>query len=348
MDPQLAFTLLTMVHEPRAMYLAQCVEPEICAEAMQAFDAITLTSFRSVFGQDISPYWMEHPAGAGLYSMHRLRKTIHERVTTPGWRTSPGADSLTHVVLSELGPPKGQNELAHVHSATGHKSREWLYYRPGNHMQPHKFLDALRIRCRATHVPDMVCTCGIKIDAFPNHLLSCRDNRDYTWTHRHNEVLYEIARVSRMYGLTVVVEPRCYSSAEDKRRPDLTFCLGLRSVAADLTIVDATCPSHTAAGASEQGKVASDAAYEKIDKHTEAVTAFGHTFFPLAMETLGLVDHRATEMFRRIALELPAGHLRKHFLREVSYAMTTTAQAGNAAILDTARRRLRGRAALVH
>ena len=346
LDPQLAYTLLSLVHEPRALYIAQCVEPEVCAEALRRFDDLTLRTFRRIFGEDITPYWAEHPAGAGLYRMERLATTLHQRVTQPPWRQTPGAESLSHVVQRALGPPTTQNELAHALSATGHKAKDWMLYRPGRRMAPHQFQVAMRIRCRAKQTDETTCSCGHRFEDNPNHLLSCQHNREYTATHRHNGVLYEVARVSREYGINVTVEPRCYQT-DDQRRPDIIFCLGLRSIATDFTVVDATCVTHAPIAAAKQGGAAAKAGDEKVCKHAANVHAFGHTFYPMAMEAQGHMDADIITCLCKVAREIPAPHLRKAFVQDAVHAIATATQAGNAAMTVTAARRLLGRRSLL-
>ncbi len=161
-----------------------------------------------------------------------------------------------------------------------------------------------------------------------------------------DDVLQEMARISQTYGFSVTVEPRTYHG-EDRRRPDILYHLGLRSVAIDLTVVDATCPSHAPESAHSQGRAAAIAAKDKIIYHSARVESFGHTFFPVALEALGHMDSMVTDFVRRLAREL-SPHLRVPFSRSLLHAIATTSQSGSAAIIDTARRRLRSRASLVH
>jgi len=338
MDPRVALTLLHKVHIPRALYLAQVCPPPVVHEALTMFDEFTFSAFREIFGQDIADYWIEHPGGANIPRMTRLAPHIFDRIA----RTSvpPNEESLEAITARELGPPSCPTETVKLNSAQGFKSRSWLSYRPGVHFPPGKFVEAVRIRCNAPpDQPHLRCECGISLQDHRTHLLSCKYNRDFTATHRHNEILASLANCSRAHGIPTVVEPRCYA-ADDNRRPDITFCLGSRSVAVDLTIVDPTCKSYANISLSAPGVAAERAADDKEQKHQAAVGEAGHIFFPLAAEAFGHMDVRIDAAFRTLSRELPT-HIARSFVGRMFYILACGIQCGNAGIMQTARRRLR-------
>lgn len=214
----------------------------------------------------------------------------------------------------------------------------WLKYDNSVHFPASRFIDAVRFRC-ATALPGRYCSCGVNLATSRTHPVFCRQNSQFTAVHRHNETLSAVASVCRQYGFTVMVEPQFYAD-QDNRRPDLTFCLGPRSVAIDLTVVDPTAHDNIKSASLTQGITASTAADLKIKKHLPQVAAFGHHFNPWAIETFGHIDEHLVSSLRSIAHELPC-FLRSHFIKQVIYTLSSYVQSGNAGILNAWRHRHR-------
>ncbi len=341
--PRLAYTLLKHVHTPRAMYLAQCVHPDITGDAMATFDDITLSTFKGIFGEDIKDYWIEHPSGGNIHRMARIAPRLYERANTP---RRPVEESLTDFVLRQLPIPTDLEDAAQSLSALGFYGAAWLQHSPEVNCAPQRYLSAMRIRCHAekSNLPSW-CSCGERLLS-SRHLLRCPWNSGFTATHRHNDTLAELASCSRAHGIITTVEPTCYAQA-DNRRPDILFCLGPRSLAIDLTVVDPCGTSYVRQAAQTQGHAASVAAAEKRDKHEENVQAIGHRFAPIAVETYGHIDPTAFHTFHQVAMALPHFQ-RKPFVGQMLTILATGVQMGNASILDSAVRRLARGQGLLH
>ena len=342
-DPRLAYDLLQHVHLARAKYLAECVEPHITAKAMKKFDATTFKTFQRIFGTDIEQYWMEHPAGAGLLSMERCAPEVYRRANLErAARSRAHAESLHQYTAQQLGLPEDPKEFAQSLSAAGYNGRMWMQFAPHVHVTPHHFITAMRLRCHAPMPRDAnFCCCGAKLETH-HHLLNCQYNNGYTAVHRHNETLGALAHVARSYGIVTVVEPTCYQYA-DKTRPDILFCLGQRSVAVDLTVVDPCADSHVAQ-AQTVGATAAAAASGKNDKHGGNVAALGHKFYSLAVETYGHMDGEVWKAFRHVSTNLRE-EIRSAFVRDMMLALSISVQSGNAKLYDCALRRARRYAA---
>lgn len=208
----------------------------------------------------------------------------------------------------------------------------WMNYNPAVHFPPSKFIEAVRVRCGRPATTATFCTCGVNLTTVPTHPVSCRMNSGYTAVHRHNEILAAIASVSRSYGFTLLTEPRCYAD-EDNRRPDILFCLGPRSIAVDLTVVDPTCTENAPACAANTGIAAAKAARDKVTKHAANVEALGHSFHPWACETFGHLDETFVSSVRFLARELPK-YARGQYVRDIIYATSSLVQSGNAGIIN--------------
>jgi hypothetical protein len=172
-----------------------------------------------------------------------------------------------------------------------------------------------------------------------HHFLECKYNTGYTWLHRHNDTMYAMTGSGRDYGFTIIAEPTIYQ-IEDDRRPDLTFCLGSKSVAVDLTIVDPCCVTYSKKAAMNPGITAAKAADEKREKHSKNVNQLGHVFEAFAMEAYGHVDKDAYQTLRRLASTLPEEQ-RNPFVRETICAAVSACLAGTARIIETAINRAR-------
>jgi hypothetical protein len=207
------------------------------------------------------------------------------------------------------------------------------------YIPPHQYVEAMRLRCNAPLPKDIThCSCGERVETI-HHFLECKNNTGYTRLHRHNETMTAMTGPGRDFGFSIVSEPTCYQT-EDARRPDLIYCLGSKSVAVDLTIVDPACKTYAPDAALNPGITAARAAQEKRDYHSKNVNQFGHVFEAFAMEAYGHVDKDAYQTLRRLASTLPEEQ-RGPFVRETICAAVSACLAGTARIIETAINRAR-------
>lgn len=332
-DARLALSLLRHVHLARAVYIAQCVPPEITSEAMRMFDDLTSSTFKTIFGDDIEDYFIEHHCGAGLTSMARCAPEIYRRAHSGAKPTC----TINQFAAAQMGLPHDELRVAQALSATGYKAHTWMHFTPEVHFPSHLFVEAMRIRCNAPLDVEF-CSCGENVQSH-HHMMHCSHTHGYTWLHRHNECMACLAGVARRYGVTVMLEPTCYSD-EDLRRPDGIFCLGPRSITNDLIITDPCAPSNISRATQHPGATAKKAAEEKCTKHAANVESLGHKFFATAFETYGHADSSVNAFLQTLATAVHKS-LRKEFLREAWASLTSSIQAGNAKILDSALRAAR-------
>jgi hypothetical protein len=203
-------------------------------------------------------------------------------------------------------------------------SAEWLFYQPrsaNEHLRPREFRIAMALRCRTlpTEIRNRIttyrCNCGTTTPTTEEtieHLYRCRHASLYTFTHRHTDVKYAIARVLREHGIQTTIEPTFYRYPDGQRRPDLTAHAN-PPAAIDIVI----CYQEN-----QPGDRAAVHAQEKIRIHEAAVNAAQHNFFPFALETHGDVNEKAIKFIRHVSNNLQP-HLHRHFERRMLQAVSS-------------------------
>jgi hypothetical protein len=290
---------------------------------------------RNIFGSDLTDYWIEHPAGLGVYMMARLAPKLHQdSLERPPYHT-PIHDFVTDL----LGPPSSQHDCIKLQSQAGFHASLWMSYNAQHFAAPGRYVDAIRMRANCMIDSAPYCTCGQSLKDMQTHAITCNRNTHFTGLHRHNEVLFAVAAVTRKYGVQVTVEPSEYIG-EDARRQDITFCLGSLSKVTDLTIVDPTAKSYSDAALANPGITALLAGNAKELKHSDNVAAYGHHFVPMAVEVFGHMDQRVDLLLRSVSQHMPM-FMRKSFVKEATHAIALAVQLGNAGIAQGRRRNRR-------
>jgi hypothetical protein len=329
-DPRLAFTLVKKVYATRALYLTQLLPPHITRPGLQQFDDLISSTVRSIFGQDITDYWLEHPGGLGIYRMEKIAQKIYDDAVGETQRSQ--RIPLADFVMASLGVPSSQHDVIKLNSQLGYNASEWITYNRYTHFSPSRFIEAIRLRANCHLTSASRCkNCGESLIENPTHSITCKRNTEFTAVHRHQECLDGLVQVARNFGITTQQEPTHYQ-CDDRRRQDITFCLGERSVVVDLTVIDPTVKSWATQSLAVPGSAATSAGDAKENKHAEDVARFSHHFAPLACELFGHMDTRVELTMRRIAAHLPFWQ-QAHFVRLSLLHLATAIQTGNAGII---------------
>ena len=167
-----------------------------------------------------------------------------------------------------------------------------------------QFLAALCCRLgvipRHLDILPVVCGCGVTVttpEKYFGHIFLCDKLSRITHTYRHNLVRDSIAMVARSFGITVSKEPTCYVYPDAKRRPDLLFHTLPTPIAIDVTIVS---PEEG------PGDAAKSAEERKVKTHQTHVEKLQHRFLPFALESFGLIGHKAYLLIDSLSRSLPS------------------------------------------
>ena len=143
------------------------------------------------------------------------------------------------------------------------------------------------------------CSCGSDVNSLGTHGLSCRSS---SGRHCRHAAVNDI--VNRSLDLAKIpshLEPSgLYRS--DGRRPDgasIVPWMERRVLVWDATCPDTLAPSYLSIATAEAGAVAREAEHQKQVKYSHLKDS--HYFIPIAIETLGAMEHKARSFLKELA-----------------------------------------------
>ena len=167
------------------------------------------------------------------------------------------------------------------------------------------------------------CICDKMVDCLGLHGLSCRKSAGRS--QRHNSINDIIWRACRRAKIQATKEPLGLLR-EDGKRPDGVTLIpwkGGKCLAWDATVPDTFAPSHVTDTATTAGTAAKKAADAKILKYI--FISQTHLFVPVAIETAGCWDARASEFImklgRRITEVTGEQQESKYLFQQISVAV---------------------------
>src|SRR5206468_299886 len=180
---------------------------------------------------------------------------------------------------------------ARLLAAASPSSGSWLHALPCASLGLRLGNDELRIavglRLGAPLVRAHHCVCGVEVDQYGHHGLSCR--RSAGRHRRHalaNDVILRAIRALKVHA--ELEPPRLLRS--DGKRPDgvtLDPWHSGRYLVWDFTCPDTLAPSHVRNSSQVAGSAAEAAEARKQTKYSDLVVSGDFTFAPIAVETLG-------------------------------------------------------------
>ncbi len=115
-------------------------------------------------------------------------------------------------------------------------------FHPSLQMTNSHFSIASRIRLGLTPIDNLTtCSCSASLTNNPLHFLDCRLLRSLIIA-RHHRIIHTFARISRLIGIAVVLEPRI--GMDDMSRTDANFFLSSISAQTDACVVHPSASSY--------------------------------------------------------------------------------------------------------
>ena len=173
--------------------------------------------------------------------------------------------------------------------------------------------------------------CGVRVDAFAHHGLSCLKNSGRC--HRHAAVNNVIYRAMASAGIPSTLEPSGLSRSDGKRPDGLTSVPWThgRSLVWDVTVPDTLAPSYRPIAVTKTGGVAARAESQKEIKYHQL--ALSYLFSPIAIESLGAVGPKSwdflVDLGRRIKMYSGENKAFSYLIQRLSVAV----QRGNATLV---------------
>ena len=220
-------------------------------------------------------------------------------------------DGLRATVASErlLSRAGNDEERARLLSVSTKESGAWLRALPvsalGLRMDDNTVRVAVGLRLgTAICGPHSCQRCGSAVDELGRHALSCRRSEG---RHQRHAALNDIIK----RGLSSAhvpsrLEPTGLDRSDGKRPDGVTLapwhsgCL----LVWDATCLDTLAPSYRAHATQESGKVAASAEERKCEKYQGLPP--GHTFTPVAIETLGAIGPKSMVFLRELGRRIRA------------------------------------------
>ena len=189
------------------------------------------------------------------------------------------------------------------------------------------------------------CLCGTSLASQPLHFLVCHYLRSAIIT-RHDRILQTLHKISRLIGVTVMIEPRL-AVGEEGSRSDGHFFFSSFSAHVDVAVVHPAAPTylnlaHRPLAATNKREK------EKNSSYAYAAQRQGSLFFPSVFESFGTFGPEAIRFLSKLADEAIGNNIteiddqpvKAHIYRSLSFVL----QSGNANILLYASRLARARA----
>jgi len=150
-------------------------------------------------------------------------------------------------------------------------------------------------------------------------------------TTRHGRLVQVIARVARLCGVVVQIEPRIDS--DDKSRADGHLYFHAQTAMFDVSVIDPGAKTYIKAAQRPLG-AASSRESVKIDHYSSRCREQGQLFFPAVLETFGALGVRCRDLISKIEEEgLLNGVKNINGIKVMTYllrALSFTLQHGNA------------------
>jgi hypothetical protein len=144
------------------------------------------------------------------------------------------------------------------------------------------------------------CPCGANLKEDPFHWLNCPKTRRRQQTVRHDQEAVRLAVAYQQAGASVEREPRV-DKWEDNKHPDLRVTVVNQSKMIDVSIINATAPSHVKIAARGPLAAAYKREQEKMKKYETLARENGCQFVPFVLEAHGAFGKRAQEVVKDVA-----------------------------------------------
>jgi hypothetical protein len=327
LHPQLVWTILRLCGSPKLIYYSSTTPPDQTTRVLDYWDyCIGHCVERIVGGAMVFNKAMLHDKlGGGIPNYKDNTNSLYEVSKTAALTQNTSSSKITLGSLTDrlLTDTQSSADVRSQHDA------QYLFYGGSSTMRLSEshFVTALCIRMRQLprhyDVSPTTCACGQLIATSSNaidHALKCDRFTYITHGMRHNILRDAFCTLTRTYGVTTTVEPRCflYTSGRDER-PDAIFHLP-KTIVTDFTIVSPK---------DDVGAAASKAADNKITTHAAAVERLSMTFIPAACESYGHVDEKFHVLIKEIGKQLP-NHLQWSFAREALHVVSSALAKGRA------------------
>ena len=173
-----------------------------------------------------------------------------------------------------------------------------------------------------------VCVCGVEVDSFGRHGLSCRKSSGRL--SRHSAVNELLKRALMSAEIPSRLEPKSLSQQDDRRPDGLSLVPWSKGkcLAWDFTCPDTLAPSHLNVSVSGPGAVATEAEAKKFVKYAFLSHAFH--FIPIAIETLGALGDEADNFVRDLGSRIEAVSGEKRATEFLRQRLSVAIQRGNA------------------
>ncbi|HEX3641449.1 MAG TPA: reverse transcriptase domain-containing protein, partial [Ktedonobacteraceae bacterium] len=238
-----------------------------------------------------------------------------------------------------------KNATAHLNTHTALHAWDWKTVVPTSSLlvlpNPH-FRLAVRQNLGLAPFPCMLANCltchdlpNTLIRDDPWHWLSCNSIKRVSITHRHDDIVNNIARYTHYAGGLATVEVS-HLSDKNKKRPDLQVIIPGGHYISDVKVVHATCPSHVAKYSGTQFGAARAGEKEKVDKYSDIAKTCHADFIPFVVETSGAFTKKSEQLINHI-ISTCAEHQQLWEPREVKRgflgAIAIAVQRGNASAM---------------
>jgi len=191
---------------------------------------------------------------------------------------------------------------ARLLAAAAPHSGDWLHTLPisacGLHLEDNAIRVAVGLRLGCAICEAHPCPCGATVDPLGQHALSCKKNA--ARVQRHAWLNDLIHRALIRADTPAVKEPQGLNRTDGKRPDGLTLVpwhCG-RSATWDVTVVHTLAASYIQQSATDAGSAAAAASERKSAKYSNLTSS--HVFYPVAIETLGVLADEAHEFITEI------------------------------------------------
>ena len=192
--------------------------------------------------------------------------------------------------------PRNSADRARLTAATAPFSGSWLTTPPIDplfYLANAHFALATRLRLGITLFEKIKrCVCGATILDSPLHFLSCRFLNAGRIA-RHDKLVAVIARVARLSGVSVTLEPKI--DGEDRSRGDGHLFFHTQSAIFDALVIDPCAKSYVRSAQVSLGAATAGEA-KKCALYTERCQRQDLLFFPVVMETMGGMGVRGRDL----------------------------------------------------
>jgi hypothetical protein len=206
------------------------------------------------------------------------------------------------------------------------------------------FALATRLRLGISLFDDLKrCVCGASLLESPLHFMSCTYLNALRIV-RHDRLVQVLARIARLCGVVVQLEPRI--DGKDKSRGDGHLYFHTQSAIFDTYVIDPCAKSYVVSAQAPLG-AATTGEKKKIDIYSDRCKAQDYLFFPVVIESFGGLGVRCRDLVSKIEEEgrlnsvkyLCGMKTRTYLLKCLSFVL----QNGNASLAIHGSKRSRSR-----